>query len=113
MADEGSFPVVVLLLLAHRAGPPPPPPPPPCLLPPPALPLSPVLSCCATPRSWLFNSELYVDTGALQRLRALYENGSQQRGCISGGSASSSGQPKACLVYIPAHKSHVDYLLLR
>ncbi|KAL4437787.1 hypothetical protein ABPG77_005699 [Micractinium sp. CCAP 211/92] len=61
---------------------------------------------------WLFNSELYVDTGALQRLRALYENGSQQRGCISGGSASSSGQPKACLVYIPAHKSHVDYLLL-
>lgn len=36
-----------------------------------------------------------MDAAALQRLRALYGGG------------------RACLVYVPAHKSHLDYLLLR
>lgn len=56
------------------------------------------------PRSWLFNSELYVDVEGLARLRQLY----QQDG------GSEGGQPGgASIVYIPAHKSHLDYLMLR
>ena len=52
-------------------------------------------------RSWLFGREVYVDAGALARLQALYEQG-----------GAGAGAPRAALVYVPAHKSHVDYLML-
>lgn len=55
-------------------------------------------------RSWLFNSELYVDAEGLGRLRQLH---------LQGGAEGSGQQGRASIVYIPAHKSHLDYLMLR
>ena len=59
-----------------------------------------------------------MDTTSLQRLRGLYE---QQQGSSDSDSSArtaasaTAGQPQPCaaIVYIPAHKSHLDYLMLR
>jgi hypothetical protein len=75
---------------------------------------------------WLFNSELFVDVAALERLRALrlgahsqqhqhHHNQKQQQ--QGGDAARAAPRPApsvttAALVFVPAHKSHLDYLLL-
>lgn len=85
---------------------------------------------------WLFNSELYVDAASLSRLRTLYHGtGAGSGGCGAAGAPEQRQEGKhqeqqqgqqgdqqpgdqavatrrACMVYIPAHKSHLDYLLL-
>ena len=70
-------------------------------------------------RRWLFGSEVYVDVASLQRLRQLY--GMQDAGSAAADAeAGTAAEPRlpppserAALVYVAAHKSHVDYLMLR
>ena len=59
-----------------------------------------------------------MDTASLQRLRGLYveQQGSNcDSSAMTAAAASMPGQPPPCaaIVYIPAHKSHLDYLMLR
>ncbi|EFN54663.1 hypothetical protein CHLNCDRAFT_135255 [Chlorella variabilis] len=68
---------------------------------------------------WLFNSEMYVDLVSLERLRRLHYRQPQLQDNSRTGAAAvdvAAGQPvqqqRACLIYIPAHKSHLDYLML-
>ncbi|KAL4853904.1 Glycerol-3-phosphate acyltransferase [Chlorella vulgaris] len=69
---------------------------------------------------WLFNSEVYVDASSLERLRGLYVQKPGPTSVSAGvGAAAGSEQvqgvalpPRASVVYIPAHKSHLDYLVL-
>lgn len=84
--------------------------------------MRPWLRSCSLPAAcrWLFNSEVYVDASSLERLRGLYV---QEPGptSVSAGVGAAAGSeeaqgvalpPRASIVYIPAHKSHLDYLVL-